>query len=100
MFACACPAACGAPVVTSGGQFAAQAPVHVEVAVLSFSNRYSVRPSTAVKKVPRSPVAVVTVALVPAALGTAAGAEEAGLALLVLLSLPQAAAVAASRATG
>ena len=79
MPACACPAACGAPVVTSGGQFTAQAPVHVEVALVSFSNRYNVRPSPAVKKVPSEPFAVVTVATAPAALGAAAGAEEAGL---------------------
>ena len=35
----ACPAALGAPLVSSGGQLTAHAPAHVEVVPVSFPNR-------------------------------------------------------------
>ena len=35
----ACPAAFGAPLVSSGGQFSVHVPTHVEVVPVSFPNR-------------------------------------------------------------
>ena len=42
----------GVPVVVSGGQAFAQAPKHVLLAPLSFSNRYSVRPCASTRILP------------------------------------------------
>ena len=66
--------ACGVPVTVSGGQAAAQAPVHADVPVLSAWNRYSVRPPLPTRALPGIPemVASETVAA-PLAWAVAAG---------------------------
>src|SRR4029079_19101553 len=56
------PAALALPLVSSGGQFSAHAPEHVLLAVLSFWNRYSVRPLPCTREVPSLPCRVLSVA--------------------------------------
>jgi len=86
------------PVVVTGGQAPAHAPVHADMSPVSFAHRYTARPELVTRNVPPDAVAVVmTVALaLPLAAGLLpagdagallAGALLAG-ALLLLLLVP------------
>src|SRR3954464_15598764 len=66
--------ATGLPLVRSGGQAVAQAPVHALVVPVSFLNRYRVRPCESTRIFPRPLFATSTVAE-PCALGAADALE-------------------------
>src|ERR1700689_4587304 len=91
------PVAVAVPVVVTGGQAPAQAPLQFDMSPVSFTHRYTALPDPVVRKVPADDLAVVMT--VPpdapaapaagddaAALGDDAPAGEAGAAALVLLA--------------
>src|SRR5262245_11601420 len=59
--------ACGRPLVISGGQYSAQAPLHVLLALLSCAQTYRVFPWASTRTRPRLLGATLTIALPPAA---------------------------------
>lgn len=65
------PVEVGFPVVVSGGQAVAHAPLQVEVELVSASNRYSVRPDPSTRICPSAELAAFSMAAVPVAVGDA-----------------------------
>jgi hypothetical protein len=103
----ALPDAVAVPVVVTGGQAPAHAPVHADMPPLSLTHRYTARPDPSVSTVPPDDEAVLMTvapdALAPPLAGALLGADALAGALLdaagVLLLLPALEHAAASRAT-
>jgi hypothetical protein len=100
----ALPDAVAVPVVVTGGQAPAHAPVHADVPPVSLTHRYTARPEPSVRNVfPDDDAVLITVApdplpLAAALLGAAAAGEllAAAPVLLLLLPLEQAATSSAA----
>jgi hypothetical protein len=85
----AAPEAVAVPVVVTGGQAPAQAPVQLDMSPVSFAHRYTARPEPLVRKVPPEDVAV-SMTVAPEALDPLLEEEdpagEAGAAAVPLLA--------------
>jgi hypothetical protein len=99
----ALPDAVAVPVVVTGGQAPAHAPVHADMPPLSLTHRYTARPDPSVRTVPPDDDAVLMTVAPDALAPPLAGADALAGALLdaagVLLLLPALEHAAASRAT-